>query len=75
MLYHRIGEFYAQDFGTGNLKLLSRFFEKYPDYADKTFLSVKGAMDWSGMPPKANCSCVLPRPNALFEAGANMDDN
>ncbi|KAH6912098.1 aldo/keto reductase [Coprinopsis sp. MPI-PUGE-AT-0042] len=50
------GEFYAQDFGTGNLKLLSRFFEKYPDYADKTFLSVKGAMDWSGMPPTANCS-------------------
>ncbi|KAI0720960.1 aldo/keto reductase [Cerioporus squamosus] len=41
-------EFYAADFGTGNLELLSRFYEKYPDYAEKTFLSVKG-----GNKPKA----------------------
>ncbi|KAI0818943.1 aldo/keto reductase [Irpex lacteus] len=41
------GEFYAQDFGTANLELLSRFFEKYPEYADKTFLSVKGGLDMS----------------------------
>ncbi|EIW74168.1 aldo keto reductase [Coniophora puteana RWD-64-598 SS2] len=27
---------------TANLEMLSRFFEKYPDYADRTFLSVKG---------------------------------
>lgn len=27
---------------TANLKLLARFFEKYPGYADRTFLSVKG---------------------------------
>jgi len=38
------GEFYAQDFGTGNLELVARFFDKYPEYADKTFLSVKGAV-------------------------------
>ena len=25
-----------------NLDLLARFFKKYPDYADRTFLSVKG---------------------------------
>lgn len=36
-----IAEFYAQDIGPANLEMLSRFFEKYPDYADKTFLSVK----------------------------------
>ncbi|EKM55534.1 uncharacterized protein PHACADRAFT_256231 [Phanerochaete carnosa HHB-10118-sp] len=36
------GEFYAQDFGTANLELLARFFEKYPEYAERTFLSVKG---------------------------------
>ncbi|KAI0733041.1 aldo/keto reductase [Fomitopsis betulina] len=36
------GEFYANDLGTGNLELLARFFDKYPSYADKTFLSVKG---------------------------------
>jgi len=38
------GEFYANDLGTGNLDLLAAFFEKYPDYADKTFLSVKGGL-------------------------------
>ena len=35
------GEFYARGFGTGNLELLARFYDKYPDYAEKTFLSVK----------------------------------
>ncbi|KAJ7171673.1 aldo/keto reductase [Mycena crocata] len=35
------GEFYAKDLGTANLEMLSRFFAKYPEYADKTFLSVK----------------------------------
>ena len=29
---------------TGNLELLARFFEKYPGYADRAFLSVKGGM-------------------------------
>ncbi|OCH95019.1 aldo/keto reductase [Obba rivulosa] len=38
------GEFYAQDFGTGNLELVARFFEKYPEYAERTFLSVKGGV-------------------------------
>ena len=28
-----------------NLELLARFFEKYPDYADKAFLSVKGGVN------------------------------
>ena len=36
-----LGEFYARDLGTANLEMLSRFFEKYPDYVDKTFLVVK----------------------------------
>ncbi|KAJ7652126.1 aldo/keto reductase [Mycena polygramma] len=38
------GEFYAHDMKTGNLEMLSRFFSKYPEYADKTFLSVKGGI-------------------------------
>ncbi|KAG9092646.1 hypothetical protein FRC07_011611 [Ceratobasidium sp. 392] len=29
---------------TANLELLNRFFAKYPEYADRTFLSVKGAL-------------------------------
>ena len=36
-----VGEFYANDFGPANLDLLAAFFKKYPDYVDKTFLSVK----------------------------------
>ncbi|KAJ3540596.1 hypothetical protein NM688_g6206 [Phlebia brevispora] len=35
-------EFYSPDFGPANLEMLSRFFEKHPEYADRTVLSVKG---------------------------------
>ncbi|KAI9463925.1 NADP-dependent oxidoreductase domain-containing protein [Russula earlei] len=35
-------EFYGPNLSTANLELLARFFDKYPDYADRTFLSVKG---------------------------------
>jgi pyridoxine 4-dehydrogenase len=37
-------EFYGQGLTTANLDLVARFFEKYPGYADRTFLSVKGGM-------------------------------
>ncbi|THV04032.1 aldo/keto reductase [Dendrothele bispora CBS 962.96] len=39
------GDFYAYDWGTANLEMLSRFFAKYPEYADKIFLSVKGGVN------------------------------
>lgn len=48
--YFVSGEFYDNNWGTGNLKLLNRFFAKYPEYADRTFLSVKGGM--RGQPPQ-----------------------
>ncbi|KAH9982820.1 NADP-dependent oxidoreductase domain-containing protein [Lactifluus volemus] len=35
-------EFYGQGLTTANLDLLARFFTKYPEYAERTFLSVKG---------------------------------
>jgi pyridoxine 4-dehydrogenase len=38
------GEFYGQGFTVANLELVARFFEKYPEYADRTFLSVKGGL-------------------------------
>ncbi|KAH9004089.1 aldo/keto reductase [Lactarius hatsudake] len=41
-LFLNSAEFYGQGLSTGNLELLARFFEKYPDYANRTFLSVKG---------------------------------
>ncbi|KAG8943536.1 hypothetical protein FRC04_002824 [Tulasnella sp. 424] len=37
------GEFYGAPIRfTANLELLARFFTKYPEFADRTFLSVKG---------------------------------
>ncbi|EIN07473.1 aldo/keto reductase [Punctularia strigosozonata HHB-11173 SS5] len=41
-MFINAGEFYAQDLGPANLELLARFYAKYPEYAEKTFLSVKG---------------------------------
>jgi len=48
------GEFYDNNFSTSNLDLVSAFFEKYPDYADKTFLSVKGGLVENGLIPDAS---------------------
>ncbi|KAK9461597.1 NADP-dependent oxidoreductase domain-containing protein [Lipomyces oligophaga] len=39
------GEFYGSNEPTANLKLLGRFFTKYPKYAERVCLSVKGALD------------------------------
>jgi len=48
------GEFYANDFGPANLDLIAAFFEKHPDYADKTFLSVKGGLAEGGLAPDSS---------------------
>lgn len=44
------GEFYGINPPTANLELVARFFEKYPEYVDKAFLSVKVCLlffcDW-----------------------------
>ena len=42
--FSRVGEFYGQGFTVANLELVARFFEKYPGYADRAFLSVKGGL-------------------------------
>jgi len=39
---------------TGNLALIARFFKKYPEYADKTFLSVKGGVAPGELRPDAS---------------------
>lgn len=38
------GEFYGQNLSAANLELLARFYKKYPEYAEKTVLCVKGGM-------------------------------
>ncbi|KAH8929389.1 Aldo/keto reductase [Atractiella rhizophila] len=49
------GEFYNRPEEPGaNLKLLARFFKAYPGYADKVFLSVKGATNLENLHP--DCS-------------------
>ncbi|OAX43581.1 Aldo/keto reductase [Rhizopogon vinicolor AM-OR11-026] len=42
------GEFYGHNLSTANIEMIARFFEKYPDYADKIFLSVKGGLKPGG---------------------------
>ena len=42
--YLNVGEFYGQGFTVTNLELVARFFEKYPEYTDRAFLSVKGGL-------------------------------
>jgi pyridoxine 4-dehydrogenase len=39
-----IAEFYGPGLSVANLELVARFFEKYPQYADRAFLSVKGGL-------------------------------
>jgi pyridoxine 4-dehydrogenase len=39
--FHEPGEFYGRNPPEANLQLVARFFTKYPELADRTFLSVK----------------------------------
>lgn len=48
------GEFYGIKPPEANLELLSRFYAKYPEYVDKTFLSVKGALSFENLQPDAS---------------------
>ena len=51
LIRHPAGEFYGHEAATTNLQLLSRFFQKYPEYAEKTFLSVKGGTQANSLVP------------------------
>ncbi|KAG6379391.1 NADP-dependent oxidoreductase domain-containing protein [Boletus reticuloceps] len=38
------GEFYGHNMATTNLEMIARFLEKYPEYVDRTFLSIKAML-------------------------------
>ncbi|KAI0288299.1 aldo/keto reductase [Russula brevipes] len=52
------GEFYGINPPSANLDLLARFFERYPGYADKAFLSVKCGMSFN---PHGDLEAALER--------------
>lgn len=41
LIWGFVAEFYGLNPPEANLQLLARFFEKYPDYKERAFLSVK----------------------------------
>ncbi|KIO25908.1 hypothetical protein M407DRAFT_24762 [Tulasnella calospora MUT 4182] len=61
-LFLNSAEFYGEDRDVANLEMLSRFFAKFPELADRTFLSVKGTMSAA---PEAIIRSVTKCLNAL----------
>ncbi|EIW85020.1 aldo keto reductase [Coniophora puteana RWD-64-598 SS2] len=61
------GEFYGPNFGTANIEMISRFFEKYPEYADRAFLSVKGGNKANDLTPDGSEENVKRSVNAVLE--------
>ncbi|KAJ1310392.1 hypothetical protein OPQ81_007130 [Rhizoctonia solani] len=63
------GEFYGVSPPTANLELLNRFFTKYPEYAQRTFLSVKGCMvvDERGLTPDCSAAGIERSINNIIE--------
>jgi len=62
------GEFYSPDMGPASLELLGRFFDKYPEYADKFFLSVKGGNKDHSFESDASAENLLRSVTACNEA-------
>ncbi|KAI0041502.1 aldo/keto reductase [Auriscalpium vulgare] len=62
------GEFYAQDRSTLNLELVARFFEKYPSYVDKAFLSVKGGINVQQLVPDSSPESLRRSVTAILTA-------
>jgi pyridoxine 4-dehydrogenase len=60
------GEFYGPD--CSNIKLISRFFKKYPEYADRAFLSVKGGAKLDKLEPDSSPENLRRSVTAINEA-------
>jgi pyridoxine 4-dehydrogenase len=52
------GEFYGRPEPTDNLALIGRYFDKYPEDADKVFLSIKGGVDSKLWMPDGTPECI-----------------
>jgi pyridoxine 4-dehydrogenase len=65
-LNRHAGEFYGPD--RSNLYLISRFFKKYPEYADRTFLSIKGGHGADDHIPNSSAENLRRSVNAINEA-------
>ncbi|KAG8888166.1 hypothetical protein FRB98_008275 [Tulasnella sp. 332] len=73
-LFINSGEFYGPN--EANLRLIARFFTKYPELADKTFLSVKGGVSFVKRAPDAspeNLRRSVDACNAALDGKKRMD--
>ncbi|KZT11236.1 Aldo/keto reductase [Laetiporus sulphureus 93-53] len=69
-------EFFGPGESTANLEMLSRFFEKYPDYTDRTFLVVSGGCKERSLVPDAspeNLRRSVDNINAALRGKKRMD--
>ncbi|TDL26314.1 aldo/keto reductase [Rickenella mellea] len=62
------GEFYGVNPRTANLELVARFFEKYPSYTDKAFLSVKGGTKRDSLEPDGSPENIRQSVDAVLAA-------
>ncbi|KDQ18023.1 hypothetical protein BOTBODRAFT_546723 [Botryobasidium botryosum FD-172 SS1] len=69
-------EFYGINPPTANLSLINRFFTKYPEYADRVFLSVKGGINFQKRGPdssEANLRLSVDNINKHLGSAKRMD--
>jgi len=67
-LFINSGEFYGNSPRTANLELVARFFTKYPELADRTFLSVKGGTGAEDLEPDASPKNLRRSVDAILKA-------
>jgi len=67
-LFINSGEFYGHNPRTANLELIARFFTKYPELADRCFLSVKGGVKPTELAPDSSPENLRRSVDAILKA-------